>query len=274
MTATPLDDTPLDTRLDRAHPGQEPGGLASVSKALMLLESLTAAGDPAGVSALARRTGMPKSTAFRLLAYLEESGFVERSGKAYQLGRRLFELGNRVDLCRPDGLRDIALPHLTDLHTRTGMVVHLGVLDGHDVVYLDKVHGLRTAAVSTTIGGRVPAACTALGKAILAFSDPVTVREVVENGLAPRTRFSVRQPGLMVQQLAETRRTALAHDREESQLGISCVAAPVLVDGRAVAAVSACAPTAPVNAEAHALLVRRTAAEVSRRLHDAGASAA
>lgn len=277
MTASTLDPATLAPRTLAA--GSEPGGLASVSlasvsKALLLLDSLNEADDPAGVSALARKTGMPKSTAFRLLAYLEESGFVERSGKAYQLGRRLFELGNHVAHSRPDGLRDVAHPYLTDLHTRTGMVVHLGILDGHDVVYLDKVHGTRTAPVGTTIGGRAPASCTALGKAMLAFSGAEAIRDVAEHGLAPRTRFSVRQPGLLVQQLADARRTGVAHDREESRLGTSCVAAPVLVDGRAVAALSVCAPTRPVNAETHAALVRRAAAEVSRRLGEARGAAA
>ncbi len=252
----------------------EPGGLASVSKALMLLDALEDANEPTGVSALARTIGMPKSTAFRLLAYLEESGLVERSGKAYQLGRRLFELGNHVEACRPDGLRDIAQPFLTDLHARTGMVVHLAVLDGHAVVYLDKIHGLRTAAIATTVGGRAPATCSALGKALLAYAEAHAVKDVIETGLASRTRFSVRQPGLLLQQLTETRRTAIAHDREESQLGISCVASPILLDGRAVAAVSVSAPTRPVNAEAHAVLVRRAAAEISRRLAAARTAAA
>lgn len=255
--------------------GEQPeGGLASVSKALLLLESLNEAEAPAGVSALARSTGMPKSTAFRLLAYLEESGFVERAGKAYQLGRRLFELGNNVDYCRPDGVRNVALPYMTDLLTRTGMTVHLGVLDGTDVVYLEKIHGLRTTPVNTAVGGRSPASCTALGKALLAFSDGAQLRQVAEKGLASRTQYSVRHPGILLQQVQEIRRTAVAYDREESHLGLSCVASPIIVGGRAVAALSVSGPTRPVPAETHAALVRQAAVEVSRRLAAADAEAA
>ncbi|SDB86683.1 DNA-binding transcriptional regulator, IclR family [Raineyella antarctica] len=273
MTASTLDrpriaPTTSAAPLRGSSAGQD-NNLASVSKALMLLESLNATDEPAGVSALARSTGMPKSTAFRLLAYLEESGFVERAGKAYRLGRRLFELGNNVDYCRPDGVRNMALPYMTDLHSRTGMTVHLGVLEGRDVVYLEKIHGLRTTPVDTAVGGRAAASCSALGKALLAYCDGPTLRQVVEAGLASRTQYSVRHPGLLLQQLQETRRTAIAHDREESQLGISCVASPILVGGRAVAALSVSGPTRPVPAETHAALVRQSAAEISRRLSEA-----
>lgn len=271
----PLLDLPVDAPDTSSSPkaGQQEGGLASVSKALMLLESLNQVDAPAGVSALARATGMPKSTAFRLLAYLEESGFVERAGKAYQLGRRLFELGNNVDYCRPDGVRNVALPFMTDLHTRTGMTVHLAVLEGTDVVYLEKIHGLRTPPVGTAVGGRAPASCTALGKALLAFSDPGQLREVAEKGLASRTQYSVRHPGMLLQQVQEVRRTAIAHDREESQLGLSCVASPIVVRGRAVAALSVSGPTRPVAAETHGTIVRQAAVEISRRLASATAAA-
>lgn len=262
----PTEDLPTGPAAPPRAADQPEGGLASVSKALLLLESLNAAEAPAGVSALARSTGMPKSTAFRLLAYLEESGFVERAGKAYQLGRRLFELGNNVDYCRPDGVRDVALPFMTDLHTRTGMTVHLGVLEGTDVVYLEKIHGLRTSPVRTAVGGRSPASCTALGKALLAFSDRSQLRAVVEKGLASRTQYSIRQPGMFMQQVQEVRRTAIAFDREESHLGLSCVAAPIVVAGRAVAALSVSGPTKPLPAETHSALVRQAAVEVSRRL--------
>lgn len=240
--------------------------MASVSKALVLLDLLQSADGPIGVSSLARSSGMPKSTTFRLLAYLERSGYVERAGKAYQLGWRLFELGNHVEHCRPEGLRTVALPYLTDLHTRSGLTAHLAVLEGRDVVYLEKIHGLRTMPVATTIGARMPATTAALGKAILAYSDSTTIRAVLEGGLVGRTPYSLRQPGALVQQLREARRTGSAHDREESQLGINCVASPILLDDRPVAAISVCGATAPVAAEAHAGLVRQAARSIALAL--------
>lgn len=245
----------------------ESGALASVSKAVLLLEALNAADGPLGVSLLARRTGMPKSTAFRLLAHLETSGFVERSEKAYQLGRRLFEFGNHVEACRPRGLRDVALPHMVDLQQRSNATVHLAVLDGSDVVYLEKVHGLSSPASPTSIGARNPASCTAVGKLLLAFAEPDHLRAVLAAGLPRRTPFSVVQPGLLLQQLTAARRTGLAYDREEAQLGLSCVAAPIVRDARVVAALSMSAPTHPNTEESRAGQVGRAAASISRELN-------
>ena len=87
----------------------------SVGKALALLDALGSGSLSLGVSELARRADLPKSTAFRLLACLAEAGFVDRLGSEYCLGRRLFELGSQISYCRPRGLRDVALPFLMRL---------------------------------------------------------------------------------------------------------------------------------------------------------------
>ncbi|WP_145978620.1 IclR family transcriptional regulator [Granulicoccus phenolivorans] len=264
---------------EKARPAREkaPAGkesdnpLASVSKALMLLESLKQASGPVGVSGLARSAGMAKSTAFRLLAHLEESGFVERAGTSYVLGWRLFELGNNVAPCRPHGLRSIAVPHLTDLQARTGMAVHLGVLQGAEVVLLEKVHGVRTVTMPSRVGSRVPSSCTALGKAMLAYLPADELRQAVtessdEQGLTGLTRFSLRQPGRLLDQLREIRAGKIAHEREEALVGLVAVAAPILVDGRAVASISLSSATGQVTAEAYARLVQQTAAAIAQEL--------
>lgn len=114
--------------------------VTSVGKALRLLTAFQEISPPVGLSELARLTGLPKSTAFRFLADLEQVGFVERDGTEYRLGLPLFELGNKVPICRPNGLRDSAMHTLSRLHSRTGLSVHLGVLEGADVVHIAKVN--------------------------------------------------------------------------------------------------------------------------------------
>ena len=162
--------------------------VTSVGKALRLLAAFRGITPPAGVSELARRAGLPKSTAFRFLADLEEVGFVERDGSDYRLGISLFELGSRVWVCRPNGLRDSAMHHMSELHVRTGLSAHLGVLEGTEVVHIAKVnHTVQTMRGHLQPGSRRPATCSALGKAILAFSGKDTVRNVVESGLERRT---------------------------------------------------------------------------------------
>lgn len=248
------------------------GSLASVSKALGLLQALGDAQAPMGVSGLARATGMPKSTAFRLLSYLAESGFVERSGTAYLLGRRLFELGNHSALCRPASLSEIALPDLADLHARSGLTSQLAVLDDLDVVYVDRILGANGIRPNTHVGGRMTATATALGKVMLAFSPGAVVERAARTGMVAHTRFTVRTPQALVAQLTAARAAGVAFEREETALGLACVAAPVLVDGRAVAAVSVA--TTPMRiGDAQARLVRQAAASISARLAEHGVAA-
>lgn len=252
-------------------PKEADNPLASVSKALLLLDGLKSANGPVGVSGLARSTGMAKSTTFRLLSHLEESGFVERAGRSYVLGWRLFELGNHVAPCRPHGLRSVAVPHMTELLSQTGMAVQLGILRGTEVIYLEKLHGTRAVTVATVVGGRAPATCTALGKALLAHLPADELRKVIsgsldEHGLNALTRFSIRQPGRVVDQLREIRAGGIAREREEAQVGVISVAAPVLVDGKAVAALSISSPIGAATAEAYAPAVQRAAHAIARGL--------
>lgn len=250
----------------------ERDNVPSVTKALQLLEAFRGSGPVVGVSEIARLADVPKSTAFRLLAYLEKSGFVDRRGRGYSLGQRLFELGNSVPVCRPHGLRDVAMPHLSDLFVATGSVVHLGVLDGTDVVYLEKIFGRTTLQVPTTVGGRMPASSSALGKAMLAVNGREAIAPVLEKGLSRLTPYSISDPSRFLQQLSKVRAEGVAYDREEVRLGMVCVAAPILSGDRAVAAVSVSSPTARFNAAVVASQVRIAAERISEEL-DASAAA-
>jgi IclR family transcriptional regulator, KDG regulon repressor len=254
-----------DVLLDEVHDtAADRQATPSVMKALQLLDAFRGAGPTLGVSEIARRAGVPKSTAFRLLTHLEQGGYVERSGKDYCLGRHLFELGNSVPLCRPQGLLAVAAPHLGQLFTRVQKVVHLAVLEGTEVVYLDKIHGPGTVQVDTRVGGRMPAACSSLGKAMLAWSDRPTIDRVLRAGLTRRTRYSVADPTQFLRQLSRIRADGVAFDREEVQLGLVCAAAPVLgPDGRAVAAVSVSSQALRFDPRTVVTEVRRTAAAIS-----------
>ncbi|MBC9735196.1 IclR family transcriptional regulator [Nocardioides marmotae] len=238
----------------------------SVMKALQLLDAFRgAAGGVLGVSEIARRAGVPKSTAFRLLTHLEHGGYVERIGRDYCLGRHLFELGNSVPLCRPRGLRDVAAPHLGQLLVRTQRLVNLAVLEGTEVVYLEKIHGHDAVQVASTVGGRMPASCSALGKAMLAFSGRDAIRAVLDGGLVRRTRYSVADPARFLQELSRVHADGVAFDREEIQLGLVCAAVPVLdAAGRAVAAISVSGPATRFNPATVVAEVRSAAEAIGR----------
>lgn len=238
--------------------------VTSVGKALRLLAAFRGITPPIGVSELARRSGLPKSTAFRFLADLEEVGFVERDGANYRLGLSLFELGSRVTVCRPNGLRDTAMRHMSELHVKTGLNTHLGVLDGTEVMHVAKVnHGLQTLRMHLQPGSRVPATCSALGKAMLPFSGKDTVRAVVEAGLPRRTPYSITEPQRLLRELAGIRDNGVAMEKEESTMGIIGIAAPIMLDGRAVGAVGLTMPAPATHIPKLSAAVRAAAAGIS-----------
>lgn len=184
---------------------------------------------------IVRRTGLPRSSAHRMLERLVHLRWLRRDGRDYELGMRLVELGSLA--VHQDRIHRAAIPLLRDLHRATGLVVHLAVLDGADVVYLEKIGGQMVTAIPTRVGGRQPAHCTAVGKAILADS-PSTQVDLDRR----RTRFSIGSSHQLAAELAKVRAHGVAFEREESLPGFGCVAAPIGPAGAAVAAVSVCGP--------------------------------
>lgn len=235
----------------------------SVTKALSLLDAFRGVGPVAGVSDLARVTGLPKSTAFRLLNQLVASGFLDRHGTDYRLDQHVFELGNCVPMCAPGDLRSIAAPFLSDLFPSSRTVVHLAVLDHTDVLYLDKIQGNSTVKVPTVVGGRIPASCSALGKAMLPFGHKDVIEQILQAGLTRRTRYSIAAPGLFLAELQQVRQHGVAFDREEAALGLTCVAAPIVWRSRAIAAISTSGPTGRFDPAALAARVKSAANEIS-----------
>lgn len=211
--------------------------LSMLGRSLALLNAFQLGDRALTLAQLCRRTGIPKGTAHRLVAELVEAGALERTPAGLRLGLWLFELGQLAPLQR--GIRDTAAPFLSDLFEATKETVHLAVLDGVEVLYLQKLDARRSPTVSSRVGGRMPASCTGVGKAILAFSPPEVVAEVIGAGLQRRTPRSVIAPGLLKRELSSIRRLGVATEHEESTVGVTCVAAPVLgADGLAVAAIS------------------------------------
>jgi DNA-binding IclR family transcriptional regulator len=188
---------------------------------------------------IVRRTGLPRSSAHRMLDRLVQRRWLRRSGRDYELGMRLVELGSLA--VHQDRLVRAASPLLGELHRATGLVVHLAILDGADVMYLDKIGDSSVAPLPTRVGARVPAHCTAIGKAILAYSD----QDAPVNLAVRRTKYSIASSAQLAIELSRVRAHGVAFEREESLLGFGCVAAPIGGPGegqKVVAAVSVCGP--------------------------------
>jgi len=191
-----------------------------------------------GVTELARRTQLSKSTAFRLLAMLERNGLIERVGNGYRLGQLLQSLAEQIYPPGNEWTRDVLTPFLIDLLEATHQAVHLAVLHGTEILYLSKLHGHRPPPSPSRVGGRGPAHSTALGKVLLA-RNPDALDRTLERGLHAWTRNTVSTPAGLRAELDNVRRVGVAFDREETQMGLSCVAAPILGrSGRPIAAIS------------------------------------
>lgn len=214
---------------------------------------------------ITRRTGIPKPTVHRLVSALMVLGALEGEHGIYRLGMRVFELGQLVPGQRD--LRDAALPFMEDLYEATHETVHLAVLTGSEVLYIEKISGHRRVAAASRIGGRLPAHCTAVGKALLAISPPEVVDAVLAAGLSRRTAFTITAPSVFRAQLATVARTGVAYEREESDLGVTCAASPVRgLGGRGLAAISVTGPVTRLKPERYASTVRLAALALSRLL--------
>jgi len=209
------------------------------------------------VSELALRTGIPKSSAYRLVKALTEVGLLRRrTGGTYSIGVKLFELGTRY---YPAPLRDALQPFLLDLGRITGRTVQAGSLDGGDVVYLEHYPFRNGPQLGPVLGARVAANCCACGKILLAFSRPETQRAFIAAGLRAYTPRSIVDPDRLRSELAEVRRLGVAHERDEVAVGVSAIAVPLRDgQGRVPAALAVCGASAGFDPE-----VATTAAQMS-----------
>jgi DNA-binding IclR family transcriptional regulator len=170
-------------------------------------------------------TGLPKSTVHRLAEQLCGLGWLERDPIGYRVGLRLFEVGSLAE--RRSRLRDRAAPHLNALFAATSLTVQLAILDGVSIIYLERILA-PGSRIPTRDGGRQPAYCTALGKAMLAWLEPEQVDALLGDNISRLTSRTIGELGTLHQELHRIRRRrGLAFERGESFPGIACVAAAI-----------------------------------------------
>lgn len=235
-------------------PEQATSPLGSVDKALLALEHLAAAG-PHGVplGTLASDLGLNKASLHRTLAALRFRGYADQDPTtgSYRLGPAATALGDVF--LGEENLPALMTPALTAVCDASGELIHLGVLSGPEIVYLDKVEPARAVRVWSAIGRRRPAATTALGRALLAHR--TTDRSAMAWYVAAAGDAPVSEDSLWGT-LQATRARGYATETEENEPGISCLAVPLLRAGQAVAALSVTAPADRMDADRHVELAR------------------
>lgn len=216
------------------------------------------------VSELARKTGLAKSTTSRLTTELVKHGFLERQGKELVLGLRFFELGEKAS--RPRTLRRLTYAHMEGLRRRSGHTVHLAVLDGRHVVYIEILPSRTAPKLPSRVGGRMPAHATGVGKALLAYSDPAVTEQIIADGLAAVGPHTITDGDALRTALWRVRATGIATEQEESGPGVACVAAPILIgDDQPIAAISVSGWVNDIDLEVCAGLIGAAARELRQQ---------
>ena len=212
----------------------EPGTSTSQSleRGLAILSAFGSDRPLVGVSELSRELALSRSTAHRYIATLAQLGYLQQDpdSKRYRLGPKVLDLGfaaiNSMDV------REIAAPHLRRLSDETGHTVNLAILDGTDVVYIERCRtaqpGQREIDLNLHVGARLPAYCTAMGKAIIAFLPDDRREELIAQiDFVPRGPNTLTDPGDFRRELERIRISGIAVNDEELAYGLRSIAAPI-----------------------------------------------
>ncbi|WP_404434843.1 IclR family transcriptional regulator [Microbacterium lacus] len=178
-----------------------------------------------GLSELARRSGLPKSTVSRLVGTLVRHHYLERDGRLIHLGMRVFELGQLTR--KPRELRSVALPVMLQLRDRTQESVHLAIRDDREMVCVAVLRGRSGTTSRVRVGDRLPAHATALGKTMLAHSPGSALDAAVDAGLEAWTPMTITDEVRLHRQLNDIRAGALASEFEEFEPDVACAASAV-----------------------------------------------
>jgi IclR family transcriptional regulator, acetate operon repressor len=202
------------------------GGVQSLERGVQLLEILADAGGMLGLSQLAARSGLPMPTIHRLVRTLVDLGYLRQEpSKQYALGPRLIRIGETSSRL----IGTWARPHLAHLVDELGETANLAMLESDQVVYIGQVPSRHSMRMFTEVGRRVSPHCTAVGKALLAHLPADEVRAILaRQGMEAHTEHTITDPSTFMAQLDLVRDRGYAIDDGEQEIGVRCVAVPVV----------------------------------------------
>lgn len=217
----------------------------SADRLFGILELLSCHGRGLSLSEICKETALAKATASRMLSALVTHGYVvqDEENRRYRLTMRMFQVGSRV--ADSNGILRCARPYLDDLVQRTGETVHLVTRLDNEVVYLYKEDGgAGYVRMASYVGLHNPMYCTGVGKCILAYLPEEALRSVWNSSrIIAHTPHTITKLSDMLAQAAQIRSRGYALDMEEHELGVRCIAAPILdANGNPLAAISLSAP--------------------------------
>src|SRR5437764_4945902 len=262
----------IGARSDPDHdPEPRDGGVQSVDRALLIIETLAEDDEGYRLSDLAVRTGLSTSTAHRLLTTLEKRRFVQfdRDGSKWHVGAQSFVVGSTF--VRRRNFATQAMPYLRKLRDQTRETANLAVVDDEAIIVLTRAESREIMRSLTKVGGRVAMAASGVGKAVLATYSDEDVNAIIRHHGMPRlTEKSIVRPGELFRELEKVRRRGFAIDDEEACMGLRCIAAVVYNDcSEPLAAISVSGMTSRLTDERLPMLgetVREVATELTLAL--------
>jgi DNA-binding IclR family transcriptional regulator len=229
-----------------------------LGRSASIMEAFNGGRQVLSLADLNKRTRLPKSTLHRLVDQLCQVGWLERDHGGYRVGLRMFEIGTLA--VAGNRLHEAAFPHLQALASRTGLAAQLAILDHAEVVYLERIV-VGPVRLPTRRGGRKPAYCTALGKAMAAFDDDA-IHALTAAPMPRKTPKTITEPAALWTELNRVRESGVAYDRGEAYEELVCVAAPIRNSGQPIGAVSVTGPAGRMRWSVAAEAVRGTAAAI------------
>lgn len=224
--------------------------IRAVERALDVLLCFTQQTPELSMTQIAEQVGINKSTIHRVLATLEKKRFVERDPLTgiYRPGIRLLQLAYLT--LEQNDLRRLAAPYLRRLCDLQRENVNLTIMDDIDVIYLEVVESAQRVKLAATSGQRLPAFCTASGKAILAFMPEEKVKRIIERGMPRYTPYTLLSPTELFENLHQTRELGFAISEQEYEDGINAVAAPIFDrSNQPIASISVAGPAYRLSRE-------------------------
>lgn len=243
----------------------------ALRRAHAILEILASAVEPVRVSALLEATGLSRSTLYLLLDSLQRQHWIEKQGDGYLIGVKLYELGNAY--VRHDGYQSAFRSLAAAFVATHDEVVQLATLDGPDIVYIAREDSRRPVRLVSDLGSRLPAHCSALGKALLASLPDEELLERLPEKLIAVTPRSITRRSALLRELKRIRETGIASEYEEAAAGLTCFAAYAgQTAHRKRLAVSTSIPTSRIDAKREkqiCLAIVRMARQIGARLGNA-----
>ena len=238
-------------QVDREN-GERAAFSQSLERGLAILSAFGRGGSSLGIAQLGRELDLSRSTTHRYVATLAMLGYLEQDAatKKYRLGPRVIDLG--LAAINSMEVREVSAPHLQQLSDETGYTVNMAVLDGLDIVYVDRCRnsraGQREIDLNLHVGSRLPAYCTSMGKVLLAYLPREECDELLGRlELARRGPNTIVVKADLVAELGRIRQAGMAVNNEELAYGLRSIAAPIFAqDGR---------PTAALNLAVHSSMV-------------------